>query len=57
MVVAMASGWVPTVTAALVAALLLIFTRCVDMASVYRIINWEAVVLIAGILPLATALN
>lgn len=57
MVVAMASELVPTVTAALVAALLLIFSRCVEMASVYRIINWEAVVLIAGILPLATALN
>ena len=57
MVLAMASGLVPTVTAALVAARSLIISRCVDMASVYRIINWEAVVLIAGILPLATALN
>ncbi len=57
MVAAMASGLVPTVTAAMVAALLLIVCRCVSMGSIYRIINWEAVVLIAGIMPLATALT
>jgi di/tricarboxylate transporter len=57
MVVAMASGLVPTVMAALVAALLLVLSRCVDVEAVYRVINWQAVVLIAGILPLAAALN
>jgi di/tricarboxylate transporter len=29
----------------------------VNLESVYRVINWQAVVLIASILPLATALN
>jgi len=57
MVTAMASGQVPTVMAALVAAVLLVLTQCVKIGSVYRVIKWESVVLIGGILPLATALN
>ncbi len=57
MVAAMIAGLVPTVAAAMLAAVALVLTRCVKLASVYRNINWPAVVLIAGILPLATALN
>jgi di/tricarboxylate transporter len=57
MVAAMVSGLVPTVAAAMLAAVALVLTRCVKPASVYRTINWPAVVLIAGLLPLATALN
>jgi di/tricarboxylate transporter len=57
MVAAMVSGLVPTVAAAMLAAVALVLTRCVELASVYRTINWPAVVLIAGLLPLATALN
>ena len=57
MVAAMVSGVVPTVAAAMMAAVGLVLTRCVKLASVYRSVNWPAVVLIAGILPLATALN
>ncbi|MBL0715633.1 MAG: SLC13 family permease, partial [Desulfosarcina sp.] len=56
MVAAMASGIVPTVAAAMLAAVALVLTGCVKLVSVYRTINWQAVVLIAGILPLATAL-
>lgn len=57
MVVAMATGFLPTVTAAMLAAIGLIMTRCVKLESTYRIINWQALVLIAAILPVATALN
>ncbi len=57
MVAAMVSGIVPTVTAAMLAAVALVLTKCVKLAAVYRTINWPAVVLIAGVLPLATALN
>lgn len=57
MVVAMATRLLPTVTAAMLAAVCLIATRCVKRESVYKVINWQAVVLIAAILPLATALN
>jgi di/tricarboxylate transporter len=57
MVAAMVSGLLPTVTAAILAALILIIVGCVKLESVYQVIDWKAVVLIAGILPLATALN
>jgi len=57
MVTAMAFGLLPTVTAAMLAAVLLIGGGCVKLESVYQVIDWKSVVLIAGILPLATALN
>ncbi|MBX3209958.1 MAG: SLC13 family permease [Labilithrix sp.] len=57
MLVVMAFGWLPNVVAVLLAALLLVLTRCVRVADVYRSVNWESVVLIAGMIPLATALE
>ncbi len=57
MVAAMVTGLVPTVTAAMLAAVALALTGCVSLANIYRSINWPTVVLIASILPLATALN
>ena len=48
---------VPAVTAVLVAAVLMVLTGCLNMEDAYRAINWESVVLIAGILPMATALE
>ena len=57
MVAAMASGIVPNVTAALVAALLLLATRCVPLDRIYTVIHWPTILLVAGILPLATALQ
>mgnify|MGYP001600000105 CR=1 FL=1 len=57
MVAAMVTGLVPTVTAAMLAAVTLALTGCVRLAGIYRSVNWPAVVLIASILPLATALN
>jgi di/tricarboxylate transporter len=57
MMLAMTFGWMANVTAVLLAAVALVVTRCVSMDDAYRSINFEAVVLIAAILPMATALN
>ena len=57
MVVTMSTGFFPPVTAAALAAMALVLSRCVSLDAVYRVINWQAVVLIAGLLPLATALD
>ncbi len=57
MLTAMTFGWVPNVIAVLTAASILVLTRCLDGLEAYRNINWESVVLIAAILPMATALD
>ncbi|HYQ91751.1 MAG TPA: SLC13 family permease, partial [Candidatus Competibacteraceae bacterium] len=57
MIVAMAFNLVPNVAAVLLAALAMGLFRCVDWESAYRSINWSSLVLIAGLLPLATALQ
>ena len=57
MLVVMTGGWVPNVVAVGVAAVLMVLTGCLTMDDAYRGINWEAVVLIAAILPMATALE
>ena len=56
MVVVMALELIPNAAAVLIAALALIASGCVKLDAVYRIINWKTVVLVAGTLPLATAL-
>lgn len=48
---------VPIVIATLLAAVAMVLTRCLSMEDAYRGINWESIVLIAGILPMATALD
>jgi di/tricarboxylate transporter len=48
---------VPAVTAVLLAAVAMVLTGCLNMEDAYRGINWESVVLIAGMLPMATALQ
>jgi di/tricarboxylate transporter len=57
MIVLMTFGLVPNVAAVLLAALGVVLTRCVSMEAAYRVINWPSLVLIAGMLPLATALQ
>lgn len=57
MVVLMVGGWVPNVVAALIACLLMGLFRCVDMASAYKAIHWQSLVLIAGMIPFAHALQ
>ena len=48
---------VPLVTAVIMAALAAVFTRCLTMEAAYRSIHWSSVVLVAGMLPLADALD
>jgi di/tricarboxylate transporter len=48
---------VPSVTAVLLAALAMGATGCIGMKNAYNSINWESLVLIAGMLPMATALE
>lgn len=58
MLVTMIFEWLPAVTTVVVAALLMILTgsiRHTDQA--YRSVNWQTVVLIASMLPMATALE
>jgi di/tricarboxylate transporter len=50
-------GWVPIYIAAVVGAALMVLTRCLTMEEAYRFIEWKAVFLIAGMLPLGIALH
>jgi di/tricarboxylate transporter len=56
MVVVMALEAIPNSAAVLIAALALIAGGCVRLDAIYRIIDWKIIVLVAGTLPLATAL-
>lgn len=48
---------VPLVTAALIAAVAMVLTGCLNMDEAYDAIDWKSLVLIAGMLPMATALS
>jgi di/tricarboxylate transporter len=50
-------GWVPIYIAAVVGAALMVLFGCLTMEEAYRQIEWKAVFLIAGMLPLGTALD
>lgn len=47
----------PMVAVVLVAAMAMVLTRCLTVEQAYRSLNWESLVLIAGMLPMATALE
>ncbi len=53
----MVTGVVPNVIAALIACLLLGLAGCIDMPSAYRSLHWPTLVLIAGMIPFAEALQ
>lgn len=57
MIALMVGGWVPNVVAALIACLLMGLFRCVDLASAYKAIHWQSLILIAGMIPFAHALQ
>ena len=57
MLTIMTAGLLPNVTTVLLAALAMVLARCVSMKEAYAAINWESLVLIAGMLPMATALQ
>ncbi|TVR97849.1 MAG: SLC13 family permease [Rhodospirillales bacterium] len=48
---------VDNVTGILLAAVAMVLSRCVSMEEAYKAINWQSLVLIAGMLPMATALE
>lgn len=50
-------GWVPIAIAAVIGATLMVLTRCLTMDEAYRAIDWRAVFLIAGMLPLGVAMQ
>ncbi|MDH3628330.1 MAG: SLC13 family permease [Acidobacteriota bacterium] len=50
-------GWVPIAISAVAGAAVMILVGCIAMDEAYRAIEWRAVFLIAGMLPLGTALQ
>jgi di/tricarboxylate transporter len=50
-------GWLPISIAAVVGATLMVLTGCLTMEEAYRFIEWKAVFLIAGMLPLGIAMQ
>jgi len=57
MLILMTFNLVPSVTAVLLAALAMIVTGCISMNNAYHSLNAQSLVLIAGMLPMATALD
>jgi len=52
-----ATNVLPIATAALAGAVTMILTRCLTMDEAYRAVEWKAIFLIAGMLPLSIALK
>jgi di/tricarboxylate transporter len=50
-------GWVPIYIAGVIGAALMVLSGCLTMEEAYRQIEWKAVFLIAGMLPLGAALD
>ena len=50
-------GWIPIAIAAVVGAAVMVLTRCLSMEEAYRAIEWKAVFLIAGMIPLGIAME
>ena len=48
---------IPLVATVIIAALAAVFTRCMTMEDAYRSIHWSSLVLVAGMLPMADALE
>jgi len=50
-------GYAPISVAAVVGGTIMVLTRCLSMEQAYRAIDWRAIFLIAGMLPLGTAMQ
>ena len=57
MVVLLATGAMPPVVATLLAAMAMILAKCVTPQQAYRGISWTTVLLVAGMIPMATAVT
>jgi di/tricarboxylate transporter len=56
MILLVATGTVPISAAAVLAAILMVLTGCLNMDEAYRSIEWQSVFLIAGMLPMGIAM-
>jgi di/tricarboxylate transporter len=56
-VVSVMMGTVPISVAAVVGGSIMVLTGCLNMEQAYRAIDWRAIFLIAGMLPLGTAMQ
>ena len=57
MLVPVVAGWLPITAAALLAGILMVLTGCLTMDEAYQSIEWKAVFLVAGTLPLGIAME
>ncbi len=57
MLVVMITDLMPLATASMLAALVMILTGCLTIDEAYEAVDWKSIVLIAGMLPMATALE
>ncbi len=57
MLVPVMADWLPIYLAAIMGALFMLLTGCLNMDEAYRFIEWKAVFLIAGMLSLGTAMQ
>ena len=56
-VLAVMLGYAPISIAAVIGGTIMVLTGCLNMEQAYRAIDWRAIFLIAGMLPLGTALD
>lgn len=56
-VIVMASGFMPLVTAAMLGACLMVITGCMTMREAFKSIDWTTIFLFAGMLSMSTALE
>ena len=57
MLLIMITNLMPLATASMLAALVMILTGCLSIDEAYEAVDWKSIVLIAGMLPMATALE
>ena len=57
MLALLVSSWLPLSTTAMVAAFLMIITDCLNIKNAYNNVDWKSIILIAGMLPMTTALQ
>ena len=56
-IVAAAGGWLPVAAVMLAGALLVVLGKVLNMDEAYQAIDWKAIFVIAGMLPLGTAME
>jgi di/tricarboxylate transporter len=57
MILSLVTGWLPLATTSLLAAFLMVITGCLNMKQAYNNVDWKSVILVAGMLPMSTALQ